>query len=353
MLEAIGVADHLPEPGCPIRRIAVADGLEPGGLHFDRRRRRAARLDAREPPSARRAAGAAPRPARISGCCGSRAVDRRRARRTWRDRRARGRPQARARRCWSPPTAAIRRRARRPESASRAGNTIIRRSSRCSATNGRTTMSPMRSSIRPGPFALLPMTDDDGGHRSAIVWSVPDERCGRLAVAERRGFRRRGRGGDGRLPRQDRAARAALVLSRSASTMRRRSPPSGWRWSATPPTPSTRSPARASTSASATPRRWPRCWSKARGSGLDLGDRQLLDRYQRWRSLDALVGRLRDRQPDPHLRHSRPDRLGGPPLRHGPGRPDRAAQGPADERSARHQRRPAAAASRAADLDSY
>src|SRR5438309_507987 len=26
-----------------------------------------------------------------------------------------------------------------------------------------------------GPFALLPMTDDAGGHRSAIVWSVQDE----------------------------------------------------------------------------------------------------------------------------------------------------------------------------------
>src|SRR3954454_9720035 len=35
MLDAIGVADHLAEPGCPIRRIAVADGLKPGGLHFD------------------------------------------------------------------------------------------------------------------------------------------------------------------------------------------------------------------------------------------------------------------------------------------------------------------------------
>src|SRR5206468_6667455 len=35
MLDTIGVAAHLPEPGCPIRRIAVADGLEPGGLHFD------------------------------------------------------------------------------------------------------------------------------------------------------------------------------------------------------------------------------------------------------------------------------------------------------------------------------
>src|SRR4051795_2213694 len=35
MLETIGVADHLAEPGCPIWRIAVADGLKPGGLHFD------------------------------------------------------------------------------------------------------------------------------------------------------------------------------------------------------------------------------------------------------------------------------------------------------------------------------
>ncbi len=35
MLETIGVADALPVPGCPIRTIAVADGLEPGGIHFD------------------------------------------------------------------------------------------------------------------------------------------------------------------------------------------------------------------------------------------------------------------------------------------------------------------------------
>ncbi|HEX6073243.1 MAG TPA: FAD-dependent monooxygenase, partial [Sphingomicrobium sp.] len=35
MLRTIGILDHIPEPGCPIRRITVADGLEPGGLHFD------------------------------------------------------------------------------------------------------------------------------------------------------------------------------------------------------------------------------------------------------------------------------------------------------------------------------
>src|SRR3954468_14437394 len=35
MLETIGVASHFSEPGCPIWRIAVADGLKPGGVHFD------------------------------------------------------------------------------------------------------------------------------------------------------------------------------------------------------------------------------------------------------------------------------------------------------------------------------
>src|SRR5690349_2702775 len=35
MLETIGVTAHLAAPGCPIRRIAVADGLKPGALHFD------------------------------------------------------------------------------------------------------------------------------------------------------------------------------------------------------------------------------------------------------------------------------------------------------------------------------
>ena len=35
MLETIGVADHFPEPGCPIRTIQVADGLQPGGLAFE------------------------------------------------------------------------------------------------------------------------------------------------------------------------------------------------------------------------------------------------------------------------------------------------------------------------------
>ena len=35
MLQTIGVADHLPAEGCPIRKISVADGLQPGGLDFE------------------------------------------------------------------------------------------------------------------------------------------------------------------------------------------------------------------------------------------------------------------------------------------------------------------------------
>jgi 2-octaprenyl-6-methoxyphenol hydroxylase len=35
MFDTIGISDHFPVQGCPIRRIEVADGLQPGGLAFD------------------------------------------------------------------------------------------------------------------------------------------------------------------------------------------------------------------------------------------------------------------------------------------------------------------------------
>src|SRR3954454_4241479 len=35
MLQTIGGAGHLAEPGCPSGRLAVAAGPEPGRLHFD------------------------------------------------------------------------------------------------------------------------------------------------------------------------------------------------------------------------------------------------------------------------------------------------------------------------------
>ena len=118
-----------------------------------------------------------------------------------------------------------------------------------------------------GPFALLPMNDDARRPPLGDRLVGAEGGCGRLAVAERRGFRRRGRGRDGRLPRQGRDARAALVLPARLPPCGADHRAGGWRWSATPRMRSIRSPARGSTSASATPRRWPKCWSKARGWG--------------------------------------------------------------------------------------
>ena len=43
----------------------------------------------------------------------------------------------------------------------------------------------MLRSYPSGPFALLPMTDDEGGHRSAIVWSVSqDDAPGFLSLSD-------------------------------------------------------------------------------------------------------------------------------------------------------------------------
>ena len=84
--------------------------------------------------------------------------------------------------------------------------------------------------------------------------------------------------------------------------------------------------------------------------GLDLGDRQLLDRYQRWRSLDTFMVSLAT---DSLTRlYGIPGKTASAVRRFGMGadQPHRPAQGPADGRGARHERRPAAAAARAADL---
>jgi len=35
MFDTVGISDHFPQAGCPIRRIEIADGLSPGGLSFD------------------------------------------------------------------------------------------------------------------------------------------------------------------------------------------------------------------------------------------------------------------------------------------------------------------------------
>jgi hypothetical protein len=84
--------------------------------------------------------------------------------------------------------------------------------------------------------------------------------------------------------------------------------------------------------------------------GLDLGDKQLLDRYQRWRSLDALSVAFAT---DSLTRiYGVPGKTGfaSPPFRNGPDRSGFADPESADERGARHKRAASAAAERTADL---
>ncbi len=144
-----------------------------------------------------------------------------------------------------------------------------------------------------GPFALLPMTDDDskegrGRHRSAIVWSVPaadapgwlslsDEDfaaeaqaamggfLGQVTMAAPRssyplGFHHAARITADRLALLGDAAHAIHPIAGQGLNL-------GFRDAAA----------------------LAQVLVEGARLGLDLGDRQLLDRYQRWRSLDSLM----------------------------------------------------------------
>ena len=285
MLETIGVIDRLAAPGCPIRRIAVADGLEPGGLHFDadadealgwmheNRHLRAALQDRTE-------AGAT--------------IDVR----------------------WG----------RRAETVARGehGVTVtlddgeVLRAALLVAAEGRNSPTREEAGIRmarwqydhraivsvlrherphehvayeifypEGPFALLPMSDDEGGHRSAIVWSVPEaDAAGWLSLtdAEFAGEAEAAMGGF--------LGRVSLLAPRSSY-------PLGFHHAATI---TAERLALVGDSAHAIhpiagqglnlgfrdAAALAQALVEGARLGLDLGDRQLLDRYERWRALDAL-----------------------------------------------------------------
>jgi len=287
MLRAIGVADFLPHGGGPIDAIQVADGLQPGGLRFD--------------------PGADDEPLGFMH-------ENRRLRAALRDRAEAGAN------CWllwkSTVTSVDRgvhgvtvaladgRKLNAPILAAADGRqSPTREAAGIRVARWRYDHAAIVSTLRHerghervayeifypgGPFALLPMTDDEQGHRSAIVWSVPaDDAPGWLSLSD-----------------EDFAAEARAAMGGFLGEISMAAPRSSY-------------PLGFHHAAQITANRLALLGDAAHAIhpiagqglnlgfrdaaalaqvlvegarlGLDLGDRQLLDRYQRWRSLDSLM----------------------------------------------------------------
>lgn len=285
MLETIGVAAHLAEPGCPIWRIAVADGLEPGGLHFD--------PDDGEP------LGFMHENRNLRGALHARAEAGKNLWVLWKsrvgqvDRGDHGVVVSLddGRKLSAPLLVAAD--GRNSATREAAGIKVARWK-----YDHRAIVSVLRHE-RPhehvayeifypgGPFALLPMNDDSGGHRSAIVWSVPQEDAtGWLALND-----------------DDFAAEAQAAmggfLGQVAMLAPRSSFPLGFHHAAQ--ITASRLALVGDSAHAIHPiagqglnlgfrdvAALAQVLVEGARLGLDLGDRQLLDRYQRWRSIDAL-----------------------------------------------------------------
>ncbi len=285
MLETIGVAAHLPEPGCPIRRIAVADGLKPGGLHFE--------SDDEEP------LGWMHENRHLRAALHESAAAGRNSWLLWKSRGAQVDRDDHAvvvaledgRKLQAPLLVAADGRNSRTREA--AGIRVARWK-----YDHQAIVSVLRHE-RPhdhvayeifypgGPFALLPMNDDSKGHRSALVWSVPNEDAAGWLSLDDLEF----------------AAEAEAAMGGFLGNVEMLAPRSSF-------------PLGFHHAAQMTAERLVLVGDSAHAIhpiagqglnlgfrdvaaltqvlvegarlGLDLGDRQLLDRYQRWRSLDSL-----------------------------------------------------------------
>ena len=285
MLETIGVADRLAEQGCPIWRIAVADGLKPGGLHFD--------PDDQEP------LGFMHENRNLRAALQARAEAGKNLWLLWKsrvttvDRGEHGVVVALddGRMLSAPLLAAAdgRNSATREAAGIRVARWKYGHQAIVSVLRHEKPHDHVAYEIfyPTGPFALLPMNDDAGGHRSAIVWSVPnDDAAGWLSLSD-----------------SDFAAEAEAAMGGFLGTVALLAPRSSF-------------PLGFHHAAQMTAERLALVGDAAHaihpiagqglnlgfrdvaavtevlveGSrlGMDLGDRQLLDRYQRWRSIDAL-----------------------------------------------------------------
>lgn len=285
MLEAIGVSDHLPASGCPIWRIAVADGLKAGSLHFD--------PDDGEP------LGFMHENRHLRAALQSRAEAGKDVWLLWKSRVANVDRGDHAvvvsledgRKLAAPLLIAADGRNSRTREV--AGINVARW-----RYDHQAIVSVLRHEIPhehvayeifypSGPFALLPMNDDAGGHRSAIVWSVPnDDATGWLSLTD-----------------DDFAAEAEAAMGGFLGAIQMLAPRSSF-------------PLGFHHAAQITAKRLALVGDAAHAIhpiagqglnlgfrdvaaltqvlvegarlGLDFGDQQLLDRYQRWRSIDAL-----------------------------------------------------------------
>jgi 2-octaprenyl-6-methoxyphenol hydroxylase len=285
MLETIGVADHLAERGCPIWRIAVADGLKPGGLHFD--------PDDNEP------LGFMHENRHLRTALHARAEAGRNSWLLWKsrvtkvDRGDHGVVVSLedGRKLSAPLLVAAD--GRNSATREAAGIRVARWK-----YDHQAIVSVLRHELPhehvayeifylTGPFALLPMNDEADRHRSAIVWSVPnDDAAGWLSLSD-----------------SDFAAEAAAAMGGFLGKVEMLAPRSSF-------------PLGFHHAAQITASRLALIGDAAHAIhpiagqglnlgfrdvaalaevlvegarlGLDLGDQQLLTRYQRWRSLDAL-----------------------------------------------------------------
>ena len=285
MLETIGVTQHLPMAGCPIHTIQVADGLQPGGLAFEpdddeplgvmheNRHLRAALLARAEAgkniwllwKSVAKTVERGPHGVVVSLEDG--------------------------RKLSAPLLAAVD--GRNSPTREAAGITVARWKYDHSAIVSTLRHERPHGNIAyeiffpTGPFALLPMTDDEKGHRSAIVWSVPkDDAAGWLSLTDQQ-FAAEARAAMGNFlgeielaaPRstyplgfhhaaQITGDRLALVgdAAHAIHPIAGQGLNLGFRDAAA----------------------LAQVLVEGARLGLDLGDKQLLDRYQRWRAIDAL-----------------------------------------------------------------